>query len=347
MIKKIRVKNFKSLKDVTVDFKQLNLIVGYNNTGKSNFFKALEFLGNFYYYNSQTRVSNEEFSRLVHNYQRVQVTDTQYNPIIIQLIINFNETDYFYQIEFYSAASFSGVLGIAKESTHELELRKVMYLHNYFQHYISFNELGLDPVNPNQVLRKQLQKIEELFRSILIYKPSPHTFSSPAFLATAEHVSSTAFNLVNFMFHMSQTNRDLYSKIEQEFVNHTSGFKSINTPAYKTQDGYKLMLKFTDTFNISHWANEVSEGVLYVLALLTIIYQPQPPRLLLLEEPEKGLHPRRIKHILQTYIQIAKEKEIQLVITTHSPDLVNYFTEYEGRVLIFEKKDGDTSITQE
>ena len=43
MLQKIRIQNFRSLKDVTVDLQHVNLLIGPNNSGKSNFLKALEF----------------------------------------------------------------------------------------------------------------------------------------------------------------------------------------------------------------------------------------------------------------------------------------------------------------
>ena len=43
MLEQVRIQNFKSLKDVTLDLQKVNLLIGPNNSGKSNFLKALEF----------------------------------------------------------------------------------------------------------------------------------------------------------------------------------------------------------------------------------------------------------------------------------------------------------------
>ena len=42
MLQKVSIQNFKSLKDVTLELQKVNLLIGPNNSGKSNFLKALE-----------------------------------------------------------------------------------------------------------------------------------------------------------------------------------------------------------------------------------------------------------------------------------------------------------------
>ena len=42
MLKRVSIQNFKSLKDVTLDLQKVNLLIGPNNSGKTNFLKALE-----------------------------------------------------------------------------------------------------------------------------------------------------------------------------------------------------------------------------------------------------------------------------------------------------------------
>ena len=48
MLGKIRIKNFKSLRDVEMELQQVNLLIGPNNSGKTNLLKALEFFGKYY-----------------------------------------------------------------------------------------------------------------------------------------------------------------------------------------------------------------------------------------------------------------------------------------------------------
>lgn len=63
----------------------------------------------------------------------------------------------------------------------------------------------------------------------------------------------------------------------------------------------------------------VSEGTLRVLALSAIAVNPWGGSLLAFEEPENGVHPRRLELIAQLLLSLAPEQGRQVVVTTHSP----------------------------
>lgn len=63
----------------------------------------------------------------------------------------------------------------------------------------------------------------------------------------------------------------------------------------------------------------ISEGTLRVLALAAIAANPWGGSLLAFEEPENGVHPRRLELIAQLLVRLAIERKRQLIVTTHSP----------------------------
>jgi predicted ATPase len=63
----------------------------------------------------------------------------------------------------------------------------------------------------------------------------------------------------------------------------------------------------------------ISEGTLRVLALCAIAVNPWGGSLLAFEEPENGVHPRRLELIAQLLLSLALEQGRQVVVTTHSP----------------------------
>lgn len=63
----------------------------------------------------------------------------------------------------------------------------------------------------------------------------------------------------------------------------------------------------------------VSEGTLRVLGLCAIAVNPWGGSLLAFEEPENGVHPRRLELIAQLLLSLAEEQKRQVVVTTHSP----------------------------
>jgi predicted ATPase len=68
-------------------------------------------------------------------------------------------------------------------------------------------------------------------------------------------------------------------------------------------------------------AAQMSEGLLYWLAFATLPYVT-PAKLVLLEEPENGLHPARIADVVRVLRRVV-ESGTQVVLATHSPLVVN------------------------
>lgn len=70
---------------------------------------------------------------------------------------------------------------------------------------------------------------------------------------------------------------------------------------------------------IDYSSRMVSEGTLRVLALCAIVMNPWAGSLVALEEPENGVHPRRIELIAELLLGLTAEWGRQLLVTTHSP----------------------------
>ena len=84
----------------------------------------------------------------------------------------------------------------------------------------------------------------------------------------------------------------------------------------------------------------LSDGVLRFLCLIAILLNPEPPPLICIDEPELGLHPSLL-NLIAELIQFASERT-QLIVATHSPQLVNYFQVSE--IAVVEKENGATTI---
>ena len=74
-----------------------------------------------------------------------------------------------------------------------------------------------------------------------------------------------------------------------------------------------------------------SDGTLKMLAYLTLLHDPAPPRLIGVEEPENFLHPRLLPELAEE-CRAASERT-QMLVTTHSPFFLNATRSREVRVL--------------
>lgn len=74
-------------------------------------------------------------------------------------------------------------------------------------------------------------------------------------------------------------------------------------------------------------ADQASDGALMFLAFLALLEHPRPPKVILIEEPENGVHPSRLREIVKLLrkLTIATDDRpaAQIVMTTHSPYLLD------------------------
>lgn len=89
-------------------------------------------------------------------------------------------------------------------------------------------------------------------------------------------------------------------------------------------------------------SNRLSDGTLRFFFLVALLCDDNPPPLICIEEPEIGMHPDMI-HILARLLEEASERT-QLIITTHSTQLIDSFTDTPEVVLVCEKEDQQTQI---
>lgn len=91
-----------------------------------------------------------------------------------------------------------------------------------------------------------------------------------------------------------------------------------------------------------HAGQDLSDGTLRFLFLLTILATPEPATLIAIDEPEVGLHPSMLP-IVAEYAADAAE-HTQVVMTSHSPDFLDAFSQVPSTVTLLHWEDGQTGL---
>lgn len=91
-------------------------------------------------------------------------------------------------------------------------------------------------------------------------------------------------------------------------------------------------------------AQELSQGTLLALAMLTLAYIPDPPPFVGFEEPDRGIHPRLLRDVRDALYRLAYPENygetrdpVQVVATTHSPYFVDLFSDHPEEIVVAEK----------
>ncbi len=144
-----------------------------------------------------------------------------------------------------------------------------------------------------------------------------------------ERLSRSGDNLANVIQHLSERHPELLEHIFYvlgERVPHVE--KVLAEPM---ADG-RLLLQIKDApFSHPVLAKFASDGTLKMLAYLVMLYDPQPPPFIGIEEPENFLHPRLLMELAEECRTAAART--QLLATTHSPFFLNALQPEEVRVL--------------
>jgi predicted ATPase len=152
-----------------------------------------------------------------------------------------------------------------------------------------------------------------------------------------ERLSKTGDNLPNVVQYLKEQHPERLECIFQTLRRRVPRLESV--AAEVMQDG-RLLLQIKDApFDrpvLSRWA---SDGTLKMLAYLVVLYDPDPPQFIGIEEPENFLHPRLLPELAEE-CRAATERS-QLLVTTHSPFFLNAIRPEEVWVL-YRDEDGYT-----
>jgi predicted ATPase len=91
------------------------------------------------------------------------------------------------------------------------------------------------------------------------------------------------------------------------------------------------------TFN----SRQMSDGVLRLLAVATMLYLDRVPTVLTFEEPENGVHPQLIREVVQVLRELTQRKppnQCQVFFTTHSPYVLDEFFDYPENVYCLDRR---------
>ncbi|MCH7811977.1 MAG: AAA family ATPase [Chloroflexi bacterium] len=107
------------------------------------------------------------------------------------------------------------------------------------------------------------------------------------------------------------------------------------------EDGRVQMRWASRNFTAPLSALDLSDGTLRFMMLCAILIGPDPAPVVVIDEPELGLHPSMMATIADMMKEAAERT--QIIVATHSPEFVNAFTDRPDCVVVFSKHDGATS----
>jgi len=331
MIKRLRVKNFKALRDIEIELTPIHVLIGPNDSGKTSILDVLAALCRSVDHElGQAFLGSWKGTELVWEGQpQVPVTieadfdDNVVSPYSIDLLFGTQHRKVVIQKESLRVGTSIQKLPPIGPSTW-------------------VNHLQANPGTSAQH-SDELRRVHQMLVGVHYYRFNPSFLALPVAPDTKRRfrTESNGFGLALCLDEILNFDRNRFDQLEKRFTEIFSHIESIvlqQEPAYRAPvdnsdrvtmlnkaDGKGLYFKMKESGQLVP-ASQASDGTLLVLAYLTILYLPQPPRLLLIEEPENGIHPKRLREILEILRSLVHEQShTQVVLTTHSPYVLDLF----------------------
>ena len=332
-IRRVLIRNFKSIRELDFEIKDINVLIGANGVGKSNFISFFKFLNqvvegtlstyvaqkggadNFLYFGKKQSTTMSlgilfENNNLFNRYS-CKLLPTEDEKFIFEIQYPQFSREILDNSKWYTADTLTNGMeesdigniksGIASYIPLFMSGIKIFHFHDTSDTaYVK----GFSDINDNRKLRED------------------------------------ASNLAAFLYYLQEKHTDSFKQIEKTICRIAPFFDNfILHPSLLIPDKIRLEWKEKDSdkyFNAHH----LSDGTLRMICLTTLLLQPNPPSAIIIDEPELGLHPSAI-NILSGLIQSASEKT-QILISTQSVTFINNFMPED--IIVVERRNNQSEF---
>jgi predicted ATPase len=326
MINKIQIENFKSIQKMDLELRPINILIGANGVGKSNFIGFFKLLKDIYNENLQRYVAEEGGAdNLLYcglklsNYLKCRIEFDKESAYYFELTTDWN-SDLFFTSEgtgfyrswglgwdkvFLDKIGYEGKIKSQDNSgryfypKNHLETFKIFHFHDTSK-TAKIKQKG--NTNDNQYLREQGE------------------------------------NLAAYLYYLQKRHPKVLKKIEMTVRSVAPFFGGFNLAPDRINEDF-IRLEWNEKgidkyFNAAH----LSDGTLRFMALATLLLQPEPPKVIIIDEPELGLHPFAINKLAS----LIKKASVhtQIIISTQSVNLVDNFSPED--IITVDRKDGQS-----
>lgn len=299
----IAIKGYKSFRALALNLGQINVLIGSNGSGKSNFLSFFELLNAAYEQRLEDFVGKssgvEKFF-----YEGLKVTES------ISAVMTFSANTYSIEmVESNGQLAFSherlGYRNSKLDIAHygkELAIREYsgMKRGDYIRRYLS----GLKKYHFHDTGRT-----------------SPFTHTSNIH-NDCNYLYSHGENLAAFLYGILKKKPKTYKSIIRIIRSVAPYF---NDFYFNPNENGDIRLQWKDRFgDITYGPTDLSDGTIRFIALATLFLQPNSPSVIIIDEPELGLHPFAIEK-LSALMQYAAQKGVQVIVATQSASLISFF----------------------
>lgn len=343
MVNQIEIKNFKSIVDLKLELGRVNVIIGANGCGKTNLLESIAFssaatqnkLDNEYLVNRGVRLPNPQFVKPafedIETPIQVEITTTEDDNLKREVKVHYNERTKKWEDVVSRSFNSDLINYLLKDGIFEPQFKddktKLMISHKVENHDMLVSTL-------RDVLEKEYEvnidseekvtslniKPKRILPSFLIYTPEEQTLRNQNVEPIIYPLGIRGEGLFSFLKEQSSINYSLFEALN-EGLSLLEWFDSVEIPNDLLQ--YESKLKIGDRYlkESLHYFDQRSanEGFLYLLFYLTLFNSKETPSFFAIDNIETSFNPKLCTHLVKHLIEVAKKNNKQVILTTHSP----------------------------
>ena len=331
MLKQINLKNWKSFKEATLYIDPITILIGTNSSGKSNIIDALDFLSRIPEAKSlESALIGDSHTPGIRGGLEwvVRKPETQFT---LEAVISGEYKQEDEKVEFDCLYSI----------TSEIE-PKIQLIHEFIKLLKSNENNGINNSSENTVL--------EVLKKIFIINPIPQNMRN--YSPLSKILEQDGSNIAGVLAALPEPEKE---KIEQTLLNYLSQLPEGDLQRVWAEPvgrlGSDAMLYCEEKWGENQElllvdARGMSDGTLRFLAILTALLTRPEGSLIVIEEVDNGLHPSRAGLLLKMLKEIGKKRNIDILVTTHNPALMDELTPDFIPFVMVAYRDQDTGESQ-
>lgn len=352
MIDRIRIQNFKSIVNLTLDLGRINVIIGANGCGKTNILEAITFASAA----SQKKLENEFLGTRLRNVPS-QFMFSAFEDIESQkeIIISIKEErEVTYKI---------GYIDNKWKKSTSANVENAITVDEFKEKASKIGESIINKKSASDII-KEFNVSEDFLNSFMeLLELIPHPELANFLIYAPEETKLRTFSDDTYILPFGRRGEGLFQHLKQLTENKDEAaikaineglfmldwFDGFNIPDNLLTNEYKLSIGDRYLSESLHQFDQRStnEGFLYLLFYLTLFNSKETPSFFAIDNIETSFNPKLCTKLTEYLIGAAKKNNKQVILTTHSPYVLDGLDLSDEDVRLFVARrdiDGHTRI---
>jgi predicted ATPase len=344
-IREVHIRNYKSIEQAVVRLGDLTVLVGTNASGKSNFVDALAFVRECLADSVEAALERRGGYATV-----CWQPSFRTGAVGIRLVIDLEDDEVAdYAVEL-SAQFGTPVLALTERCVVERADGRV---NRYSVKNGSFTEeiAGIRPqLEPGRLAlfaasaTPEFRAVYDFIVKIRTYAIDPKRMSEFQARDSGTQLAPDGGNAASVLQHLHDEQPARFERVSELVRSVVPSIRRIGTQRITAR---VQTIRFDedgpdDRAPMAFFADSMSDGTLRALGFLLAVYQAGAPSVLMIEEPEANIHPAAAEVV--TSVLIDASRRSQVLVTTHSPEVLDYDDLSDDVFRVVAKADGRTAI---